>query len=487
MLKLFFKLEWKSFFRSASFGTKLAMKIFMGLLMAYFAICFGVLGFSVYFILEDEKLKPFEVVNAYLMYYFLADLVIRYFFQQMPVTNIRPLLLQNLTKSNIVHFSIWKTLSSFFNWGHAFFFLPFTIVLIYKGFNPFGVIAWHIAMICFVYMNNFLCLLSNNSNKVFYGLLALVVMVVGGHYFGYFNLGEITGPAFESIYSQYWPLAVVVAIAALLYKWTFAYFSGQMRLDTGLATKTSSAHTENFSWLDQWGTLGTFLKNDIRLIKRNKRARMSVMMSFFFLFYGLIFMNDQYKDMQFMHIFAGIFVSGGFLFIFGQFVPSWDSSYYPLMMSQNIPYRTYLQSKWTLIVIATAISTVLASFYLYFSTTQYLMIVSGAIYNVGCNAHLVLLGGAFNKTPIDLASGQQAFGQKQSFNAKTMLLGLPKMVLPMGLFALGNVIHSEFLGMGLVAVAGVIGFAFKEKVFTLIESIYKKEKFAALAAYKQQS
>ncbi len=60
-----------------------------------------------------------------------------------------------------------------------------------------------------------------------------------------------------------------------------------------------------------------------------------------------------------MHIFAGIFVSGGFLFTFGQFVPSWDSSYYQLMMTQNIPYKGYLSSKWWLIVIATFVSTII--------------------------------------------------------------------------------------------------------------------------------
>jgi hypothetical protein len=38
-----------------------------------------------------------------------------------------------------------------------------------------------------------------------------------------------------------------------------------------------------------------------------------------------------------MHIFAGIFVSGGFNH--RQVVPSWDSLYYQLMMTQNIPYK----------------------------------------------------------------------------------------------------------------------------------------------------
>ena len=53
-------------------------------------------------------------------------------------------------------------------------------------------------------------------------------------------------------------------------------------------------------------------------------------------------------------------------------------------------------------VIATAISTVLAAFYLYFGWQAYFAIVAGAIYNMGVNSHIVLWSGAYVKTPIDL-------------------------------------------------------------------------------------
>jgi len=154
-------------------------------------------------------------------------------------------------------------------------------------------------------------------------------------------------------------------------------------------------------------------ENDIKLIKRNKRSRTTIFMSLLFLFYGLIFFNPNSNQPEIMRIFAGIFVSGGFLFTFGQFVPSWDSAYYPLMMTQNIPYKNYLSSKWWLIVIATLLATILASFYLYFGVQVYLTIVVAAIYNIGVNSHLVLLGGAYTKTPIDLSTSKGAFGDKK--------------------------------------------------------------------------
>jgi hypothetical protein len=253
-----------------------------------------------------------------------------------------------------------------------------------------------------------------------------------------------------------------------------------------LATKHAIATTENLTWLNQFGTLGTFLKNDIKLIKRNKRARTTIIMSVIFLFYGMIFFNNNSQP-EVMRIFAGIFVSGGFMFTFGQFVPSWDSSYYQLMMTQNISYKEYLSSKWWLVVIGTFISTILASFYLYFGWQTYLIIVVGAVYNIGVNSHLILLSGAYTKTPIDLESSRGAFGDKKAFNVNTLLLSLPKIVLPVFLYWAGKKLLNPELGLLFVAIAGILGFAFRDFVFSKIEKIYKIEKYKTIAAYKQKS
>jgi hypothetical protein len=51
---------------------------------------------------------------------------------------------------------------------------------------------------------------------------------------------------------------------------------------------------------------------------------------------------------------------------------------------------------------------------------------------------------------------------------------------------LGSKFGNPNIGLALVAVTGIIGFAFKEKVFSMIEEIYKSEKYATIAAYKQK-
>lgn len=489
MFKHFISLEWKSFLRSASFGTNVVLKIFMGLAALYFIAVFLLLGFGIYPLLEDQGMNPFQTVNKFLIYYFFLHFIIRYFMQKMPVMNIRPLLTLPIKRNTIVHFTLGKTMLSFFNWIHVFLFVPFSIMLIINNHSVLNVILWHLGIIGIIYASNFINVLINNKDSVFYSVLAIVASCVAAHYYKFFDVTNYTLPFFEGLYKTSYLFLIPIIAAVALYYFAFNFFKSNLNLDEGLATKSDIAKTENFAWLNQFGTLGTFLKNDIKLLKRNKRSRTTLIMSVVFIFYGLLFFTKSIEayDNPAMQVFAGIFVSGGFLFTFGQFVPSWDSSYYQLMMSQNIQYKEYLSSKWWLMVIATVISTLIASFYIYFGFHIYLLIVVGAIYNIGVNSHLVLLGGAFVKTPIDLSTGKGAFGDKQAFNIKTMLIAIPKLAVPMILYAIGNAFFSANVGLILVASAGILGFAFKDKMFTIIEKIYKKEKYATIAAYRQKN
>ena len=486
MFLRFIYLEWKAFLRSASFGTSLAMRILMGFLIAYFTLLFLVLGIGGFYALKKMNLDPLVTINKFLVYYFLFDLAFRLMLQKIPVLNIRPLLVLPIKRPTIVHFSLGKTALSFFNILHAFLFIPLSVVLIYEGYDVVSVVYWHLGVFALVYINNFLNIILSNKDQLFGIFLAILAVLGGLQYYGYFDVTLYSAPFFEALFHTVGVFLIPLVILGLLYYYTFVYFKNELYLDAGLAVKGEIAKTEDLTWLNQFGTLGTFLKNDIKLIKRNKRSKTTVLMSVLFLFYGLIFFGNPTQP-QVMYIFAGIFVSGGFLFTFGQFVPSWDSSYYQLMMTQNIPYRGYLNSKWWLIVIATFASTILASFYLYFGWQVYLTIVAGAIYNIGINSHLVLLGGAFTKTPIDLTQSQGAFGDKKAFNVNTMLLSIPKLVLPLLLYGLGKYFGGQELGLGLVALAGVIGFAMRNWVFLQIEKIYKREKYKTIAAYKQKS
>lgn len=489
MFRQFLMLEWRAFLRSASFASSLAIKIFSILAAVYFGGCFLILGAAAYFIIENSYGDPMPVVSRFLLYYFTADLLTRLLLQKIPVINIRPLLTLPIKRATIVRFALGKTALSFFNFIHWFAFIPFFASMIYSGRPVLQSVFWLIAMMAMVYISNFLNILLNNKDNLFYIFLGIVALIAGLHYYDVFDLTVYTAPLFDAFFLTWWAFLIPVVLLVGLVTICYRYFMSHLRLDTGLAVKQEEVDAASYEWLGRYGTIGTFLKNDIRLIKRNKRSKSTLIASVMFLFYGLLFFTGivPMYDSPGWHMFAAIFVTGGFLFTFGQFVPSWDSAYYNLMMTQNIPYRKYLEAKWWLIVLATLFSTVITIPYLYFGINIYLMILCGAVYNIGVNSYLVLWGGAYTKTPVDLNSGKQAFGDKKAFNLKTLLISLPKLAIPVILYSVGAYFSGPVLGAALVALAGIAGFALRNRMFDVIQKVYKTEKYSTIEAYKQKS
>ncbi|MES2864852.1 MAG: DUF5687 family protein [Bacteroidota bacterium] len=487
MIKHFLTLEWRAFIRSASFKTNLAFKILIAFIFLCFAGIYLLAGFGIFYGLKESNLEPLETVNKFMIYYVLADMMFRYFFQKIPTLTIRPLLVLPITKNTIVHFSLGKTVLSFFNITHAFFFIPFSIILLSNGYDALGVITWHLGILAIILFINFLNILVNNKD-VFFGIAATIVVgLIASQYYKLFDITVYTQPFFQGLYEHIWMVTLPIIALIVTYYFTFNFFKKDLTLDERLHIKKDLASSQNLNWLNQFGTLGTFLKNDIKLLLRNKRAKTTLYMSFFFLFYGLLFFTQDIYKGGVMQAFAAVFVTGGFLINFGQFVPSWDSSYYQLMMSQNISYKEYLNSKWWLMVIGTAVSMVVASFYIYFGWDVYMTILAVGIYNIGFNSFLVLFTGAYTRTAIDLESAKGAFGDKKSFSAKTLLFSLPQMIMPILLFGIGMLLDNTNIGIALIACFGILGLLFKSKIFFQIEKIFKKEKYKTIAAYKQKN
>ena len=144
----------------------------------------------------------------------------------------------------------------------------------------------------------------------------------------------------------------------------------------------------------------------------------------------------MYQDKPYVFAFVGVFVTGIFLINFGQFIPAWDSGYYKLLMSQNIAYKDYLKSKYTLMSLSVALLFLLSIPYVYFGWKILVAHFAAAIYNIGINTHVMLYGGSFNRKKIDL--DQKAAFNYQGTGAVQWIIGIPLMLIPLVIFGLAN-------------------------------------------------
>lgn len=487
MNKLLFYLRKKAFFRSQLFVTNLILTIVVGIYAVMFAALLLIFGFGTYFIIEEEGLNPIQEINRYMIYFFGADLMLRYMFQKFNTNNIRSLLLTNIPKTKIVKNILGRSVFSVFNLFGLLYILPLIGTLFFNLEITLPLLLWSVSILLFLYFNNYLNLLLNKIDIFFYVIFGIAIVAGIAQYYEWITITDYTYSFYNAFYEYPFLVAVLAIVLGGMIYLAYKNYLANLYLDKGLEAKQNEAQNINLSWLDKYGTTGTFLKLDIKMLLRNKRSKSTMWMSFFFVFYGLLFFTNlvpMYNN-PIMHMFASIFVTGGFIFNFGNYIPSWDSSYYPFMMTQKFTYKDYLKSKWWLMVISTCICVVLALFYLSFGLDIYLMILAGAIFNIGVNTHLVMLSGAFVKTPIDLGTNKNLMGDKNAFNIKTLLLALPKMLLPMFLYGIGVFIKDATLGYILVSLAGIIGFAFRNYIFSQIEKVYKKEKYSTIAAYKR--
>jgi len=494
MFKLMFGLQWKEFNRGKAVGGKLVGKIFKWVGIVYFAFMAFMMGIiaSAYggplaeFPLKEDSIAPFLYVNKQLIYVFAYLIVMRYFVQSLPVLNIKALLLTPLLKTKIVRFSLLKTVLTYFNILPLFFLIPFSFLLAQTGkFDIIGLIFWNINILGLIYVTNFFNFLLNNKDKLLYAIGGLLALTKGLEYYAIIDFTAYSEQFFYLFYSQPYAVSFTWLLVFWLYDYVYKYLLQGLYIDTGLQIKTKEAKMEDFSFLDRFGKTATFIKNDLRLLKRSKRARTAVYMGIGILFYGIIFVpSEEILGSGFL-FFGYLFSTGGFLFMFGSFVPSWDSQYYPLMMTQNIEYKEYLNSKWSLMIIGTVVSTVLASFiYSFFGVNAVYAVLAGAFYNIGVNGYLTLWAGAYTKSPIDLNSSANAFGDKKAFNAKTMLVGIPQMLLPVLVYYFTSQYYDHFTGCLAVAVLGTLGILLKPIAFNLILKAYKTEKYSTLKAYK---
>ena len=487
MTSHFLNFEWKQFFRSMFWQKGILINIIMGLFALYFILAFLGIGVGGYYLLEKQfpLQDPLSIVNSVLLFAIMGEMIFRYMMQKLPVMNIKPMLLLPIKKNKLVHYILTKSVFSFFNIMSLFFYIPFAIVLIKEGYNAVNVLGWLFGFLAIIIAINFLNFLINKNKIALFTLATLFISTIILQRYQILDLKAISSLLFDGLYDNPIFIIVPLLLGSLFYFLNFKQLKSQIYLDDVISTKAQAAEVSDLSFVNRFGSLAPFLKNDMRLIWRNKRPKTVFLMSFLFLLYAVIFFsNELYEQkMPAFLIFAALFVTGGFVLNFGQFIPAWDSAYYKMIMSQNISYRKFLESKWLLMVTMTFLLYILSIPYLWYGFDKFLMITAGAIFNIGFNALFILFAGAFNRKRIDLTKG--GFGNNQGISATQFLVIIPMMGIPMFLFWIFNTYVSFNAGIIAIAVVGLLCLMFKNYLMSLIEQKYIKDKYAAIHAFNQ--
>ncbi|PHR73176.1 MAG: hypothetical protein COA67_03140 [Lutibacter sp.] len=492
MIKHFLNLEWKQFFRSATWQKSIALKILMGFFALYFIVMFLIIGVGIYYGIKKmyPEADPLLIVTGLLFYWILGDLMMRFFLQKLPIMTVKPLLTLPIKRSQIVHYVLRKSAVSFFNFLPLFAIIPFSIVLLKEGYETPIVLIWLLTVTVIVLINNYLNFiieaLSAKTALSFLPILAIAGSLFALNHFEIISFSSFISDGIMSITSN--PILIIIPILILvgLYLYNFSILKSNLYVDSSVQTKIKEAKTTDLSWTNRFGDIAPFMQLDLKLIMRNKRSKSTLPLMAIGLLYGLFFYpQQQFLEMEFMYAFIGIFSTGFFLINFGQFIPAWDSGYYKMLMSQNFKYERYLKSKFTLMVISVIILFILGIPYVYFGWKILLAHFAAAIYNIGVNSHVIMYGGSFNRKKINL--DQKAAFNYQGTGAVQWLIGFPLLLIPMAIFGLINWLVGFEVAITALMGLGLIGIVFHQKIMNFISRRYLSVKHKMIEAFDQEN
>ena len=130
MLSTFLSHQWLSFWRGRNSNKSLVLQIILGLFYLLLFLEIAGTGILLPFILKEEfpNHHPINLFTAYILYYFLIGLVMRFQLQELPSLTIQPYLTKNIKRSTLLKFLNIRSLLHVINFLPLFVFTPFTIV-----------------------------------------------------------------------------------------------------------------------------------------------------------------------------------------------------------------------------------------------------------------------------------------------------------------------------------------------------------------------
>lgn len=485
MKRNFFYFAWREFIRSATLNKNIATKGILIFLAIYFSLLGIFLGFQITESLMDVQNK-IAAFNALVFTYIGIDIIVRVMFQNLPTFGFQPFLIIPVKRKRIARYMLNKSLLHFFNVFPLFLLLPFTFRIAINELEASVLIAWLASLILMIFADHFLSIYikwrTNESNALFYGFLGLAVVVFAIDHFGIFDVNETFGKLFDLVVAQPGLALIFPLLIVLLYILNQQYLWSRFYVDE-LSQKKKEGKIHDFSWLNQVGEYGKMLSLEVKMILRNKRPRQSAIMSSLFIFYGLIIYKDYKPDgPEFIVVLGGMFMTGIFSMMYGQFFPAWHSRYYPLLMAQNMKMKQVLQSAFFLMAVTNVIFYLLSLGYMFITPKVWYIHFAVMLYNVGVNTWVIFALGLNSRKSIDL--DQRATFNYQGMSATNWLITFPILFGPLAVYGLLTLAFGKIVAYVILGSIGLIGIILHPKLIDYFTGEYLKRKHKMIAGYK---
>lgn len=479
--------ETKKIIRSRHSGASLFGQIFLGLLIVYLlssAILLGAILDSILYKLTPGK--EFDTFCGILFYYFLIDIPIRYWFQELPTLSVKPYLIQNVKKSQLIRFLNLRSLLSLFNLIPLVLFIPFMVGTVLAKFGASVFIAFLVCLFFLMLANHFMVIYLKRksiiNSKWLFGFVLLIVTIILCNANNVFSISAISKYFFPQILANYW-LAV---IPFLLFLWAFFLNQSLLKANFYLDIDANSKTNSNLSlkWTDSFGDL---ISNELKLIFRNKRPRNTILMSFIFLLYGfMIYDKDLFNEqsLKMIIILLPYMITCLISLNYLQFLFSWQTAHIEQLMISKHGLTNYVKSKLSLLRILNTIPFILSLFYGIIDWRIIPLHIALFLFNIGLILPIGVLINVYNSKGIDIS--KSANFNYQGVGINSFLSTLIPLLLLMGIYSIVNLFFGFWPAVVAIGFAGFIPLFLQNWWINQIVLRLKKQKYSIIAGFRQK-
>lgn len=486
-----FRHQWKKLTRSTFFRQGWGVKILLILVALYMLLSFGALGVFMKEILREshpdaELLTP--IFSQGVIFYFLADLAMRFFLQDLTVLSVQHYLMLPVSKKKVIHFLLQSSVFSFFNLLPLLFVVPWAIRVVPDEYEAINVALWTVSFLALILSNHYLAIYLKRVVAVKPVITISFGVLVAGLFlansFDLIALRPISGAIYSPLASQPILALIPLLFLAVVYQLNFQFLKGMTHLDRW-KVKAKEASSMRFSFLEKQGFVGMMIANELKLILRNKRTKVVVYTAAFLGLYGLFFYTqEEFMNSDGLLVFVSIFMTGVFMINYGQFLVSWESSYFDGILTRAYSMEDYYRSKYYLMVFGILIMFILTIPYVYFGMDALYRNIAATLYNIGINTAVLLFASTYNKKPIDLSRGS-AFNY-QGTGAAQFVIVIPLMLVPMLIYLGFSVLGFPYYGLIALGGLGVIGMFATNYFIKQTVINFKEKKYINAAGYRQK-
>lgn len=293
------------------------MKVFGYIFVAFGAVYLIMLGVTLFYAFDGTALESFDWIDGGMILFLVIDFLTRFAMQETPAQNIKQYKLCDIPGSFLLHTFLFRMGLQPYNLFWAFFFIPFGWLAIPQFYGIAGFIGFILGWWMIFVLNSYWYLFWRtliNRNFLFciVPLLIYAVIAYWGIFYDEDNQWLFQGTILLMRGFCRWNVLswlIIVALIIPLYAINYRLQKAAIYVEIAKTEMVKQVKTNNMTFLDKFGTIGEYLKLELKSMVRNLVVRKQFITGglCMLMLCTLFSFSDVYEDMPFMRIFICVY------------------------------------------------------------------------------------------------------------------------------------------------------------------------------------